>query len=120
MKKLFETLAIATCLVFGPVTLCQAVNFQSSQALGVELGIRDKNGELGKYDVTFVVTAPDKKQYKKTISVEGDAFGTVRFPNDFDAYTIPGKYSWQAVVKNKVAVRGEFEQVGTFSLRVIP
>ena len=120
MKKLIVTLARAASLVFGPVALCHAVNFQSSQGLGGELGIRDKYGELGRYDVTFVVNAPDKKQYKKTITVEGDAFGKVRFPNDFEAYTIPGKYSWQAVVKNKVAVRGEFEQVGTFSLRVIP
>jgi|SRR5471030_1005604 len=113
------TVLCVGCLL-GSIGLCQDVNFQSSQELNLKLGIRDKNGTLGKYDVTFIVTAPDKKQYKKSLTVDGDAFGAVQFPDDFDTWTIPGKYSWVAIVKNKVAVRGQFEQVGTFTLRVVP
>src|SRR6266496_2299560 len=38
----------------------------------VEIGVRDKYGELGNYSATFIVTAPDKRTYKQLIKVKGD------------------------------------------------
>jgi hypothetical protein len=90
----------------------QPVVWQWSERPSVRLSVRDKFGNLGGYEATFVVTeSPTGRRYEKTINVEGDEFGSVDFPGDFpvDDHGYRGKtYTWQCLVGKEVVRRGRF------------
>ena len=85
------------------------LDFQSSEALVARLGVRDKNGILGKYTAVWVVNDPDGKQYQAKRTVERDDWGDVYFPDDFPAIDKVGRYSWKCLVNGQEVVHGSFE-----------
>ncbi len=106
------------CFVLLPIVFVVVVNaqksvsdvtWQSSESVSVKLGVRDKYGELESYEALFVVTGPDGKQYKAEKHVSGDEWGFCYFPDDFDTYAKPGKYSWECIVGGEVVLNGDFE-----------
>src|SRR5438045_7379792 len=86
------------------------IDWQSSESPSVNLGVRDKYNVLGGYEATFIVTeSRSGKTYEKTISVEGDDFGEVRFPEGFRVIdlNVQGKsFTWKCVVRGKVVLQG--------------
>jgi hypothetical protein len=82
--------------------------------------VRDKYGDLGGYEATFVVSeAPTGRKYRKTIRVEGDQFGDVEFPGDFavNDYSFRGKtYRWECLVGGEVVLKGRFLLAATSDL----
>ena len=96
--------ATLACLATG---LSAAPVWQQSAAAEVELGVRDKYGETPSR-VEFVVVGPDGRRETKTVTVEGGAFGTVRYPSDFGGYLAPGAYRWSARVGGQVVAGGRF------------
>jgi hypothetical protein len=83
--------------------------WQISQSPSVQLGIREKEGQLEAYEVLFVVMGPDGNERKAHKRVESSRFGYVNFPEEFGGYAPPGSYSWKCIVSNKVVVEGRFE-----------
>lgn len=105
---------IATVLIFSvhePVGGATSnVNWQASQAAFVQIGIRDKNGSLGKFTAVFVLSTPDGRQYETKVTVpEPLGWGYVRFPDDLPTYSKPGQYSWKYIVDGREVVTGKFE-----------
>ncbi|HEY3352748.1 MAG TPA: hypothetical protein VGQ83_05840 [Polyangia bacterium] len=86
------------------------VSWQKSVAVSIELGVRDKEGQLGSYEARFVAEGPKKTLREATTRVQGDAWGSVTFPKDFkpEGYLPDGKYTWKCVVKGKVVTKGHF------------
>lgn len=82
--------------------------WQQSQDGTIELGVRDKFGELKNYDAEFIVKGNGKK-YQIIKHIKGDEFGTVYFPKDFKTTGIPGKYTWKCTVNNKEVASGDFK-----------
>ena len=106
--------AIAFPALLGQRSVSSAapyLNFQSSEAPVVRLGVRDKNGILGKYAAVWVVNDPDDKQYQTKRTVEHDDWGYVYFPDDFPAIDKVGRYSWKCLVNGQEVVHGSFECV---------
>ena len=101
-RRLFTTLLCA-----APLATIAAPIWQQSASAEVELGVRDKYGETPSR-VEFVVVGPDGRRETKTITVEGGAFGTVRYPSDFGGYLAPGAYRWSARVGGQVVAGGRF------------
>lgn len=110
MKKLFAFLILACAAAVGAQPL--QVQWQSSEHPSVRLAVRDKGGELGRYEATFVVTEhPSGKKFDKTITVEGDNFGSVTFPEDFSDFSnsyYRKRYTWTCTVNGEVVLRGRF------------
>jgi len=90
----------------------EPVVWQSSERPSVRLGVRDKYEVLGGFEATFVVTeSPTGRKYRKTVKVDGDEFGSVEFPGDFevDDYSYSGKtFRWECLVGGRVVLRGRF------------
>ena len=108
-------LLIGLLLIVMPDTVTaqkSTVAWQSSESAYARLGVRDKNGTLGEYEATFIVTGADKKQYKKAVMVKGDDWGYVTFPDDFQLSQRSGRFSWRCLVRGRVAVSGQF-MIGT-------
>ena len=85
------------------------VNWQWSEGVAVQLSVRDKYGTLGSYKATFLVVAPDGKQYEVEKDVSNDEWSDTFFPSDFGALEKPGQYKWQCVVDGDVVASGKFE-----------
>lgn len=101
-RRLFTTLLCA-----APLATIAAPIWQQSASAEVELGVRDKYGETP-FRVEFVVVGPEGRRETKAITVEGGAFGLVRYPADFEGYLAPGAYRWTARVGGKVVASGRF------------
>lgn len=101
-RRLFAALLCAV-----PLAAIAAPIWQQSASAEVELGVRDKYGETP-FSAEFVVVGPEGRRETKTITVEGGAFGFVRYPGDFEGYLAPGAYRWSARVGGKVVADGRF------------
>jgi len=93
------------------------VIWQESQSVTVQLGVRDKFGTLGGYDVVFEVSAVDGRKVTARKHVSGNEFGDVTFPDDFDftnqfSLRSAGSFSWRAIVGGKAA-HGSYRWAGT-------
>lgn len=104
LSSLFRLVMLGCLLGFGPA---QAQPWQQSLSPVLQLGLRSKFGETP-YEAEFVVTGPAGKSWHKRVSVQGDAFARVVFPDDFDGDLTAGKYTWRARVKGMDVVRGVF------------
>lgn len=93
------------------------VFWQSSQAPVIELGVRNKTGSLDKFTAVWTVREPDGTLHKATATVERDDSGDVRYPDDFNTYSRPGRYSWKCLVDGREVATGSFEfrTVATYS-----
>jgi hypothetical protein len=80
----------------------------------MKLGIWAKNDTLTSYEATFIVTAPNGKQYKASKHVSID-WGEVLFPDEFQPkiYAGRGRFSWKCVVRDNVVGQGAFLFNGT-------
>lgn len=87
--------------------------FLQSTAAVIQLGVWDKAGNAKSNNTTFIVTAPDGKQYKATSSEPLDNWVYVSFPDNFSPYlettSIYTTYSWKAVVDGKNVASGNFK-----------
>jgi len=84
--------------------------WQIADSAIVELSIRDKFGDAGRYTATFIINAPDGKQYKAIKNGVGSKFYRVIFPNDFGSvYLTNGNYTYKTIVENKVIYTGSFQ-----------
>lgn len=72
-----------------------------------DLGIRDKWGEKS-YFATFVVHTPRGLTHRKMVRVQGDFWGQARYPEGFGAPYLPGRYTYEVVVRGRTVVRAEF------------
>ena len=112
MKRLCALLFVLAFGAVGAAAPSRQVNWQWSEAPSVRIGVRDKNGDLGGYEATFVVTAERTgKKWQQKIKVEGDDFGYLNFPDDFAAYewaTHATRFNWTCTVNGRVVVKGKF------------
>lgn len=84
-------------------------SWQQSEALDIQLGVRDKNGAAEYYDALFVVSKKNgTEKYEKIIKVKKDDWGFVNFPSDFKDNADDGEYEWKCFVDGKVVSFGEF------------
>ena len=83
--------------------------WQYSQSPTVQLGVRDKMGDLGSYTAVFVVTDPEGTEHRLKKDITGDDFGYVIFPDDFSVNAGEGEYVWKATVEDFVVNEGKFE-----------
>ena len=101
-------------LVVAGSEAAPAVSWQESVSPSYRIGIRDKFGDLGQYDATFIVS-DGKHDWTKTIHVRNDDWGFVLFPDDFEDGTFANfnnvKYKWRATVNGKVVISGRFTLV---------
>jgi len=84
----------------------------------VRLAIRDKAGQVGTYRATFVVTAPDKKQYNVTKDGSGTAETVTFFPHDSHAEWLRGVYTWSCTIGDRMLVQGSFEYCTSCQIRL--
>jgi len=109
----FAAALVAASLLIVPLGGAAAarVEWQESVAPLYRIGIRDKFGDLGRYDATFAVT-DGRHTWRKTIRVKNDDWGFVLFPDDFEDGTFANfnnvPYKWQATVKGRVVTKGRF------------
>ena len=85
----------------------------------VRLAIRDKGGQVGTYRATFVVTAPDKRQYSFAREGSGIAESLAFFPRDFNAEWIRGVYTWNCTIGSRTVVQGSFEYCTSCQIRLL-
>jgi hypothetical protein len=114
-RALFSILAAALgILVVAGSEAAPAVSWQESVAPSYRIGIRDKFGDLGQYDATFIVS-DGKHDWTKTIHVRDGDWGFVLFPDDFEDSTFANfnnvKYKWRATVNGKAVISGRFTLV---------
>src|ERR1051326_5471592 len=83
--------------------------WQQSESISVELGVRDKNNELGSFMSLFTVTDPDGSEHSARARVRNGDFSYVTFPSDFDTYEKEGRYSWKCMVASNAVAEGAFE-----------
>ncbi len=94
------------------------VIWQESQAVSVQLGVRDKSGALGSYEVVFEVSVADGRKATAQRRVTGSEFGDVSFPDDFPnqaSIRDAGTFLWRALVGGKVIAHGSFRWTGSGS-----
>lgn len=112
MSRLYALFFVLTFGAAGAAAPVRQVQWQWSESPSVRIGVRDKNDTLGGYEASFVVTAVRTgKQWRKTIRVEGDNFGYLNFPDDFEAFdwaTHTTRFNWTCTVGGKVVVKGKF------------
>jgi hypothetical protein len=84
----------------------------------VRLGIRDKGGQVGAYRATFVVIAPDKREYSSAKNGSGTAEVTASFPRDFGAEWIRGVYTWNCTIGGRMILQGSFEYCTSCQIRL--
>lgn len=82
--------------------------WQQSEANSVQLGIRDKYGDLKSYKALFVVKDASGKEYKAEKDIKDSAWAYVYFPGDFKVYGNTGDYTWEGIVNGKVVASGKF------------
>jgi hypothetical protein len=120
LKKIFFLFVVASLLITILISLPsdkstaqkskEKPNWQASQSVGgVRLGIREKDGVIGSFDATFIVTDESGKEFKATKRVDTYMFGYVNFPNDFGGYAPSDNYHWKCIVNDAVVVEGRFE-----------
>ena len=125
LKRWFLALGVFTLLsiVFVAIVYAQKsvsdITWQSSMSVSVQIGVRDKYGELESYKARFVVTGPDGEQYKAEKDVSGDEWGFCYFPDDFETYAKPGKYSWECIVGGEVVINGHFEYITSDQAKIM-
>jgi len=85
------------------------MTWQQSQETVTKLGIRNKYGSLKKYKITFTVKQPDGSNVKTDKNGGGDGWVYVLFPDTFQTYTKPRKYTWKATVEQYTIAKGEFK-----------
>lgn len=84
-------------------------SWQQSEALNIQLGVRDKNGSAESYEAKFIVLKKNgTDKYERIISVKKDDWGFVDFPSDFKSSAEDGEYEWKCYVDSKVVSYGEF------------
>jgi len=84
------------------------VTWQQLESAQIQLGVRDKYGELDGYTADFVVIGPNKQKYHVYKKVEGDDFAVVYYPEDFQGSSQSGKYTWKCLVNGKPVIEGKF------------
>ncbi|HKO06446.1 MAG TPA: hypothetical protein VJ487_01935 [Alphaproteobacteria bacterium] len=114
-RALFSMLVAALgILVVAGSEAAPAVSWQESVSPSYRIGIRDKFGDLGQYDASFIVS-DGKHDWTKTIHVRNDDWGFVLFPDDFEDGTFANfnnvKYRWRATVNGKAVISGRFTLV---------
>lgn len=82
--------------------------WQQSESHSIQLGIRNKYGDIRKYQVNFIVEGNNKK-YNVIREVEGDQWSFVNFPGDFKVEGIPNKYKWYGYIGKKLIAQGAFD-----------
>lgn len=94
-------------------------SWQMSEGVSVQLGVRDKYGNLGEYKATFLVKDEKGGEYKTTKIVKNDEFSFVYFPEDFKVNAKPGLYHWRCIVNGEEIAKGRFlyETVGSYADR---
>ena len=85
----------------------------------VRLVIRDKVGQVGTYKALFVVTGPDKQQYRYQKKGSGNSPLVVRFPNDFSATWTKGNYIWTCSIGERELLHGSFEYCKACQIRLL-
>src|SRR5271157_34413 len=85
----------------------------------VRLIIRDKAGQVGTYKAVFVVTGPDKQQYRYQKKGSGNSPLVVRFPNDFSATWTKGTYIWTCSIGERELLHGSFEYCKACQIRLL-
>ena len=75
----------------------------------VRLLIRDQAGQVGAYNAVFVITGPDKQQYRYQKKGSGSSALAVSFPNDFGAKWTKGSYTWTCAIGGRELLHGAFE-----------
>lgn len=85
----------------------------------VRLIIRDKAGQVGTYKAVFVVTGPDKQQYRYEKKGSGNSPLVVRFPNDFSATWTKGTYIWTCSIGERELLHGSFEYCKACQIRLL-
>jgi hypothetical protein len=106
----FSLIFLFTLIITSNRTSLAEPTWQIADGPIVELSIRDKFGEAGRYTATFIVNAPDGKQYKAIKNAVGSEFFHVIFPGDFNApHMQNGKYTYKTMVGNKVIYTGSFQ-----------
>jgi hypothetical protein len=114
-KYAFSTIYLIIFNLFILITINNNISlaepsWQEADGAIVELGIRDKYGDLGKYTATFIINAPDGKQHKVIKNVVGSDWGEAVFPKDFGSvYLQNGNYTYKKMVGNKVVGTGSFQ-----------
>ncbi|MEM7103300.1 MAG: hypothetical protein AAF502_09235 [Bacteroidota bacterium] len=115
MKQLL-TVFFLFALILSPDIL-SAQTWQTAVTDGTKLGVRDKYGELESYEATFVVWIMDKVKFTANpINVEGDAWGEVYWPFDFEDGAgqkletfPPGYFKVEISVKGEIVARTDFK-----------
>jgi hypothetical protein len=98
-------------------TATPEMSWQSSQKPVVKLGIRDKTGSLDQFTASCIVSAPDGSKHLARVTVRRLGWGYVWYPDDFQAYAKPGRYSWKWLVDGRQVAAGffEFRSVASYS-----
>jgi len=90
-----------------------ASGFLQSASTIIQLGVWDKMGVSKTNNATFIVTAPNGKQYKAEKSEPLDDWVYASFPEDFSPYpentSVFTTYSWKCVVDGKNIAGGIFK-----------
>ena len=82
-------------------------SWQQSEALNIQLGVRDKNGVAEYYEEVFTVSKKNgTEKFEKNIRVEKYEWGFVYFPLDFKGSAEEGDYEWKCLVDGKVVSYG--------------
>jgi hypothetical protein len=107
------------------------VTWLVSETPSIELGVWDKSGAAGAYQVTFEVKEPGGTRYlARKRSPANAGFCEVTFPHDFFHYEkdgrfwraaelVPGDYSLTARVKGHSIIKERFRVTGSGSTRTI-
>jgi hypothetical protein len=85
----------------------------------VRLVIRDQADQVGAYRAVFVITAPDKQQYRFAKKGSGNSALAVAFPNDFGARWTKGTYTWTCSVGERQLLQGSFEYCKECQIRLL-
>jgi len=134
-RSMFFAQLLVTLIMILPVCSCcftkiqaqetkenQANNdvlWQQSTAINVQLGIREKFGNLKNYEAIFIVTDSKGKEYKLTKKIQSDEWQFVYFPEDFNTDGGKGIYRWKGVVDGKTVIHGKFEYLHLNSVNII-
>ncbi len=85
----------------------------------VRLVIRDQTDQVGAYKAVFVITAPDKQQYRFEKKGSGNSALAVAFPKDFGARWTKGTYTWTSSVGERQLLQGSFEYCKECQIRLL-
>ena len=110
MKRLVTTTLLIAVLVTSTAAQ-QKPTWQSSEHHEITLRVRDKYAVLGTYSAQFTITTPRGKKYFASVEVQGDDWGEVVYPRDFnkpgDGDDV-GLFAYECTVRGKIVLRGNF------------